>query len=306
MSQPTLENAMSLREELHAYETLWALSGQTTKRLSDRFRANSWASPTRLLQALQSEELLPETAEVAHLVSQYLASSRGFTVSVYGSFQYPQRLRDAKYPPQLIYYRGNLGLAETPCVSVIGTRKATSEGMKRAARLSGLLVEKGFTIISGLAAGIDTVAMSEAIRHGGRTIGVIGTPISEVYPKENAELQEHVARHHLLLSHVPLYRYKHEPFRLRRRYFPERNALMAALSHASIIVEASDTSGTLTQARAALQQGRKLMILNSCFENPAIRWPQQYEERGAIRIREPEDIFEHLPRLTDDGTLEES
>ena len=129
---------------------------------------------------------------------------------------------------------------------------------------------------------------------GGRTIGVIGTPINENYPKSNKQLQECVAQEHLLVSQVPFYHYAHEPFTHKKRYFPERNETMSALSEATIIVEASDTSGSLTQARACLQQGRKLFILNSCFENREISWPSTYEKRGAIRIRELDDILEAL------------
>src|SRR5690606_35708634 len=106
-----------------------------------------------------------------------------------------------------------------------------------------------------------------AIAHDGRTIAVIGTPISEVYPKENKDLQRHIASNYLLVSQVPLLRYKSQGAHINRFFFPERNKTMSALSDATIIVEASETSGTLTQARAALDQGRKLFILESNFHN---------------------------------------
>jgi len=155
-------------------------------------------------------------------------------------------------------------------------------------------VNRDFTIVSGLAAGIDTAAMESAIAESGRTIGVIGTPINATYPKENTGLQEKVAKEHLLISQVPFYRYANEPFMARKIHFTQRNETMAALSEATIIVEASDTSGSLTQARACLQQGRKLFILNSCFEVPEITWPKTYLERGAIRVREIDDILNAL------------
>ena len=156
------------------------------------------------------------------------------------------------------------------------------------------MVKRNFVIVSGIAIGIDTVALETAIKENGQVVGVIGTPIDQYYPPENKELQDTIAKNHLLISQVPFYRYSVEPFPSRRNYFPQRNETMSALSEATVIIEASDTSGTLTQARAALQQKRKLFILNSCFENTSIKWPHTYADRGAIRVRNTNDIISHL------------
>jgi len=183
-------------------------------------------------------------------------------------------------------------------VAVVGTRQVSSEGAARTRKLVRALVEHDFTIVSGLAQGVDTIAHQTAIDCGGRTIAVIGTPISEVYPKENAELQRRIASGYLLVSQVPVLRYKAQGANVNRFFFPERNKTMSALSEATIIIEAGETSGTLTQARAALAQGRKLFILESNFRNPAISWPAKFEKQGAIRVREVEDIlreFEDVP-----------
>ena len=148
--------------------------------------------------------------------------------------------------------------------------------------------------MSGLARGIDTGALTGALDSGGSVVGVIGTPINQAYPPENSKLQEKIAKEHLLISQVPFFRYEEEPYIAHRKYFPERNATMSALSYATIIVEASDKSGTLTQARACFQQKRPLFILDSCFKNPNIKWPKLYEKRGAFRVRNVDDILEHL------------
>ncbi|WP_250205809.1 DNA-processing protein DprA, partial [Escherichia coli] len=97
-----------------------------------------------------------------------------------------------------------------------------------------------------------------------------------------------------LISQVPFHRYLEQDYRSNRIFFPERNVTMSALTEATIIIEASETSGTLTQARAALAQGRKLFILESCFRNPSITWPARFEAQGAIRVRNYEDIRRHL------------
>jgi DNA processing protein len=161
-------------------------------------------------------------------------------------------------------------------------------------RLIRKLSEHDIAIVSGLAPGTDTIALHEAIRYGCPVIGVIGTPIDEYYPKENRSLQDLIATEHLLISQVPLFKYKIQPFETKKIYFVEHNATMSAISEATIIIEASDTSGTLKQAKACIYQKRKLFILNSCFENPHIKWPSEYEKKGAIRVRSLEDIFDNL------------
>ena len=141
---------------------------------------------------------------------------------------------------------------------------------------------------------MDTAAHRAAIASGGKTIGVIGTPLGRVYPHANAELQETIARAHLLVSQVPVERYDAETPRVNRRFFPERNKTMSAISEATIIVEAGETSGTLVQAREALRQGRKLFILNICFAQPELTWPAHLAQEGAIRVRCYNDLRREL------------
>jgi DNA processing protein len=107
-------------------------------------------------------------------------------------------------------------------------------------------------------------------------------------------LQRRIARDFLLISQVPVRRYEAQDYRMNRLFFPERNVTMSALTDATVIVEAGETSGTLVQARAALKQGRRLFILESCFNNPGITWPQKFAEQGAIRVRDYDDIREQL------------
>ena len=285
-----LANTISPTEEMLAYETLWAMEGKTLKSIATMFKEYP-VLPTELLRissdmfeipALQTE--VKKAIEVKH----------GFSVCVNGTFQYPQKLREARYPIELFYYKGDLELLNSPCVSVVGSRSCSDEGKRRAAKLVRGLVEADYTVVSGLALGVDTVALETTMDCGGKVVGVIGTPIDQYYPKENSELQDLIAKDHLLISQVPFYRYQTEHFRNRRIYFPQRNETMSALSEATIIIEAGETSGTLTQARAAIAQGRKLFILNSCFENKSLSWPKLYEEKGAIRVRDFEDIFSNL------------
>ena len=216
-----------------------------------------------------------------------------YGVRVHGAGEYPQKLRDAAHPIELLYYQGWWDLAESRSVAVVGTRKPSPDGIARTRKLVKALVKDNFTIVSGLAAGVDTVAHETAIAEGGRTIAVIGTPLSHTYPRENAELQRKIASEFLLISQVPVKRYERQDYRRNRLFFPERNITMSALTEATIIVEAGETSGTLIQARAALHQGRKLFILDNCFQK-GLSWPQKFADKGAVRVVDYDDIRQHL------------
>ena len=222
------------------------------------------------------------------------AGIKHFGIRVNGAGEYPQKLRDAEHPVELLYFQGDWDLTSTRCVAVVGTRQASDEGKRRAAKLAHHLVKADFTVVSGLAQGIDTVAHEAAIESGGRTIAVLGTPITTCYPPENAELQRRIADRFLVISQVPIVRHSRQSPKGNRLFFPERNVTMSALTEATVIVEAGDTSGTLIQARHAIQQGRKLFILDSCFHNPELTWPAKYVDRGAIRVSEFEEIRAHL------------
>ncbi|EKN6297734.1 DNA-processing protein DprA, partial [Yersinia enterocolitica] len=217
-----------------------------------------------------------------------------FGVRVHGAGEYPEKLRDARHPIEVLYYQGWWDLVNTPSVAVVGSRKVSEEGARRTKKLVKCLVNDGFTIVSGLAEGVDTCAHETALEMGGNTIAVIGTPLSHNYPRQNVDLQKKIRENFLLISQVPFQRYLDQDYRSNRIFFPERNVTMSALTKATIIVEASDTSGTLTQARAALAQGRKLFILESCFQNSSISWPAKYEALGAIRVSHYDDIRKQL------------
>ncbi len=281
--------AVSPFREMGAYETLWSERDATFKSLAERFAQRPGSLPSDFVPR-------SEAHECAVFVKRRLleAEVESFGVRVHGAGEYPERLRDAAHPVELLYYQGWWDLAYSRSIAVVGTRKPSSEGLSRTRRLVRELVADGFTVVSGLAAGIDRMAHETAIAEGGRTIAVIGTPISHTYPKENEELQHHLAKHFLVISQVPVKRYESQDYRRNRTFFPERNVTMSALTEATVIVEAGETSGTLIQARAALRQGRRLFVLDSCFRNPKLTWPAKMAGKGAIRVRDYDDIRRYL------------
>ena len=286
-----LDNCLGLinpYSEVLAYEYLYSMDKASLKTIS-HLTVDRGLLPSDVLGELL---VLPDDYET---VRGFLDSKLGsFAVAVENTPQYPKKLHVAKERVPLIYYQGDIDLIESKGVSVVGARKATGEGLARARRLARILAQNNVTVVSGLAKGVDTAALTSAIGNGGRVIGVIGTPIDQVYPKENLRLQKHIAKEHLLVSQVPFYRYATQPFNSKKVYFRERNVTMAAISDATVIVEASDTSGTLIQARACISQGRPLFIMKSCLENPDVSWPRRFVGNGGFILEEPEQLLDAI------------
>ena len=283
------QNLISPVQEIAAYEYLWTQYPSVPK-LAKLFSSFNHELPSVVAQA---QDASPGMIEAIRCKIADLLPFRRFSALFYGDLEYPKALQDAKNPIELLYYQGNLDLLSSEAVAVVGSRKPTEEGRRRARKIARLLVDNDFTVMSGLAAGIDTEAHRAAISAGGRTISVIGTSLDQAYPKENAEIQQQIAKEFLLVTQVPFYQYSLQDYRRNRGFFPERNKTMSALSQATVIVEASETSGTLIQARAALQQGRKLFILKSCFDR-GLEWPERFLKKGAIKIEDGSEILEQL------------
>lgn len=286
----SLARPISPYREFGAYEALWTEKLASFRQIAEKFNEHPGSLPS---------DFVPEAAARSHAETarQILvrAGVNHFGVIVHGAGEYPEKLRAADYPVEVVYFQGWWDLIDSKSVAVVGTREPSEEGRARARKLVRHLVEDDFTVVSGLARGIDTEVHKTTIDACGRTIAVIGTPLNLRYPKENAELQEKIAHEHLLVSQVPILRYQTAKNPTSNRFFfVERNITMSALTLATIIIEAGETSGTLVQARHALKQGKKLFILDSNFNNPTLTWPAKFEELGAIRVRDYEDIRNHL------------
>lgn len=199
---------------------------------------------------------------------------------------------EAKNAPARLFMLGDAELLRSmPKVSIVGSRKASPEGLRRARTLAAELAKNGVAVLSGLAEGIDAAAHRGAIEAGGRTIGVIGTPLDKSYPASNRALQEEIAREHLLISQFPI------GSAVGKKNFPMRNRTMALISDATVIVEAADGSGSLHQGWEALRLGRPLYIMASIVEKEGVTWPDEMLSYGAkILTREGvEDLINFLP-----------
>lgn len=190
--------------------------------------------------------------------------------------------------PPFLYVKGIYQPRDERCVALIGSLTPSETGVKRARRLARLLVENGYTIVSGLARGIDTASHTATLEAGGRTLAVVGTGLDIIYPPENAWLAETIERCGAVFSQFPL------GAGPTKYSFPKRNGVMSALSWASIIVEGHADCGSVIQARLALRQGRQVYLLRSNFDQADNTWAQELKIEGAQVAGEIGDILSTL------------
>jgi DNA processing protein len=208
---------------------------------------------------------------------------------------YPENLRGVHDRPPLIFVAGRLDPKDARSVAVVGTRKPSAAGTSSARAIAEHLVEHEYTVVSGLAAGIDTAAHTAALSRDGRTVAVIGTGLTRAYPPENAALQRRIASECAVISQF----WPDAP--PSHRSFPMRIAVMSGLALATVVVEASDTSGSRTQARLALAHGRPVLLVDSLLQH---RWARQCAARpGAYVVHSPAEITSIVERLTSSGAL---
>jgi DNA processing protein len=195
---------------------------------------------------------------------------------------YPENLKSVADRPPLVFMAGRMEQNDDRAVAVIGSRRPSLRGLASARAVAKALVDGGFTVTSGLAAGIDTAAHTTALECGGRTIAVIGTGLMRCYPAENRELQQRIAHSGAVVSRF----WPNDP--PTRQSFPLRNAVMSAISLANVIVEATETSGARIQARLALAQGRPVLLMASLLEQS---WAQELASRpGTYTFETPSDV----------------
>lgn len=192
--------------------------------------------------------------------------------------------------PSKLYLAGDLGLLwGAPRVAVVGSRKPSENGRKRAAWLTRHLVNAGVTAVSGLSQGIETVVHETALRDLGRTIAVLGTSLDAYYPLANFELQRRIQERHLAVSQLPA----GSP--VEREGFTRRAFTMALLSDAAVIVQAGPASGSLQVGWEMLRLGRPVLLPRTVVETPGLDWPREMLDRGARMVEDPAGLLDVLP-----------
>ena len=197
---------------------------------------------------------------------------------------YPANLRRVDDRPPLLFIAGALEQADERSIAIIGARRASADGLRLAARFAGEFAGHDFTVISGLAAGIDRAAHEAVLARGGRTVAVIGTGLlHQSYPPENAELQRQIADRCAVVSQF----WPDSP--PTQKTFPMRNAVMSGLSRGSVVIEASERSGARVQARLALAHGRPVFLLERLLAQDWARHLARHE--GVHVVTCPQDVI---------------
>ncbi len=202
--------------------------------------------------------------------------------------RYPPLLKQIYDPPPVLYVKGTLGREDNLGIAIVGSRRCSIYGSEQASRFAHLLAASGFTIVSGLARGIDTAAHHGALAAEGRTIAVQGCGLANIFPPENARLFDLVSQSGACISELPL---QYEPL---SENFPPRNRIIAGLSLGTIVVEAGLRSGALITARTALESNREVMAVPGKIDSPMGKGPNQLIKQGAKLIESVEDVMEAL------------
>jgi len=208
---------------------------------------------------------------------------------------YPRLLLEIPDPPPLLYYRGKVDWQENQglrtAIAIVGTRSPTEYGKRWTRNLTQALVQAGFTIVSGLAQGIDTIAHQTCLESGGRTIGVMGTGVNKIYPISNRNLARQIITSGLVMSEYPA---DTPPDRTN---FPRRNRIIAGLCRATLVIEAGDKSGALITARMANDYGRDVYILPGSLDNPQSQGCLSLLSSGAHPILSTNHLLEMLGQI---------
>jgi len=222
-----------------------------------------------------------------------LASENGFDILTHTSDSYPKALKHIPDPPLVLYVKGHMTPEDAIALAFVGSRRASLYGLRATKKLAGQAARAGFTVISGLARGIDQAAHEAALEVGGRTIAVAGSGLLELYPEDAAELMLKIVEHGAVLSEFPL------KFPPRRESFPRRNRIISGMSLGVVVVEAAMRSGSLITARHATEQGREVFAVPGPIDSPGSFGPNRLIKDGAKLVTDLGDITAEL------GVLEE-
>jgi DNA processing protein len=294
-------------DELAAWLRLTHSAGrETVRRLLAAFASPQgvFAASAASQRAVTGSTLAEPPDELDALVERTVAWRRegaGRHVVTLGDAAYPTALLQTADPPLLLYAQGRLELLQRPALAIVGSRNPTPQGADNARAFALHLARSGYTIVSGLALGIDGAAHEAALSAGGdaSTIAVVGTGMDRVYPSRHRELAHRIAEQGLLLSEFDL---ATPPL---RENFPRRNRLIAGLAQGTLVVEAALASGSLITARCAAEAGREVFALPGSIHSPQSRGCHALIKQGAQLVESAEDILAELrpaaPALPVDG-----
>ena len=228
----------------------------------------------------------PDVARECELIEKH-----GVHLRVQGRPEYPANLATIDDAPHLLFVKGTLEPRDEKAIALVGSRACTSYGRRLAERIAGDLARAGWTIVSGLARGIDACAHRGALNANGRTLAVLAGGLSKIYPPEHADLAAEVAAAGALITESCM---RMEPM---ASLFPARNRIISGLGRAVVVIEAAEKSGALISARLAAEQGREVFAVPGPVDQSASAGTLQLLRKGAKLVRHADDILEDLQEL---------
>lgn len=230
----------------------------------------------------------PDHRERCEATQDWLGAAPGRRVMVLGDANYPDWLLQTADPPLLLFVDGRVELLAARSLAIVGSRRPTPQGAANARAFAAALSERGWTIASGLAAGIDAAAHEGALTGAGSTIAVVGTGIDIVYPRANRDLAARVRQHGLMVSEFPL---GAPPL---AAHFPQRNRIIAGLARGTLVVEAALQSGSLITARVAAEAGREVFAVPGSIHSPLSKGCHALIRQGAKLVETAQDMLDEL------------
>ncbi len=268
-----------------------------------------FGNPRAILTATSAD--LSQTRGVGPVLSKAIATARD-TIDAAGELDfcqqhevtilrqsmasYPRLLQEIDDPPPVMFMRGRLQETDNLAIGIVGSRHCTSYGLTQAERLAGSLARAGFTVVSGLARGIDAAAHRGALKAGGRTVAVLGGGVLNIYPPEHKDLAAEVAAAGAVMSEAPPRRAPTSGS------FPQRNRIITGMSLAVVVVEAGLKSGALISARHAMEQNREVFAVPGRIDSRASRGCHQLIRDGATLLESIDDVLEQLGPLVETTT----
>ncbi|MFC2075161.1 DNA-processing protein DprA [Bdellovibrionota bacterium] len=217
-----------------------------------------------------------------------MAQDLGISLITWGSKDYPKGLSQIYDPPILLYVKGEIRESDHTALAMVGSRKATAYGLRTANQIAASLTKHGVTLVSGMARGVDTEVHRTALKHCGRTIAVLGSGLEFVYPPENRPLFSEIYKNGAVISEFPLLT-PPRPY-----HFPRRNRIISGLTLGTVVVEASERSGSLITARYALEQGREVFAIPGPVGGQNSEGTHRLIQEGAKLVQNLEDIITEL------------
>ena len=295
--------------DLIALHLVTGIGPRLTSALLDRFGSAAAILRASVHALLEVPYLGPKVAEslqralanpdVARECEQIV--KHGVHLRVLGGPTYPANLATIDDRPHLLFVKGTLEVCDEKAIAIVGSRACTTYGRRLAERMGQDLARAGWTVVSGLARGIDGCAHRGALQAKGRTLAVLAGGLSKIYPPEHAELAGQVAEAGALITESCMLM---EPM---ATLFPARNRIISGLSRAVVVIEAAEKSGALITARLAAEQGREVFVVPGAVDSSASAGTHQLLRKGAKMVRHADDVLEDLqslPSLVEERPME--